>query len=289
MKGSATPILILVLVNLSIFVLVFFKPPPSHLLRVSVLNIGQGDSILVQGPTGLTMLVDGGPDHSVTRDLGMKLGPLNRHLDLVVETHPDADHITGLLYVLQNYSVSNFMTPAIPHDTQIFQKIENEANAHPNMKRITARRGIRLDLGGGAYADILHPDRDMSKETETNDGSTTMHIVYGSTSFMLTGDLPTTVENWLVMLDGEDGELKTDVLKVGHHGSKFSSGDPWLAALNPTYAAISVGKENRYGHPSVDAIQRIKSQGAKILTTEDLGTITFESNGKTLTEHAEGL
>jgi competence protein ComEC len=124
----------------------------------------------------------------------------------------------------------------------------------------------------------------MSRETATNDGSITMHVVYGKTSFILTGDLPTQVEDWLVTLDGGDGELKTDVLKVGHHGSKFSTGSAWLAALNPEYAAISVGKKNRYGHPSPDALGRIEGQGATILRTDQVGTITFISDGKTIKE-----
>ena len=192
----------------------------THELKVSILNIGQGDSILVQGPTGKTMLVDGGPDHSVLADLGTELGPLNRHIDMLVETHPDADHITGFSYVLQQYSISQFMTPGIPDDTRIFQSIESQVHSNPSIKEITARRGMRIDLGGRAYADVLYPDRDMSKETVTNDGSITMRVVYGSTSFMLTGDLPSPVEDWLIKLDGNDGELNTDVLKAGHHGSK---------------------------------------------------------------------
>jgi competence protein ComEC len=277
-------LVVLVLINGTlVFTCIPHHTVPAH-LRVSVLDIGQGDSILIQGPTGAVVLIDGGPDQSVMRNLGTMLGPLNRSIDLLVETHPDADHITGLLYAMQNYSVRNFMTPGIPNTTQIFTKIEKKAASLPEMKRITARRGMRIQLGGGAYADILHPDRDMSRETATNDGSITMHVVYGKTSFILTGDLPTQVEDWLVTLDGGDGELKTDVLKVGHHGSKFSTGSAWLAALNPEYAAISVGKKNRYGHPSPDALGRIEGQGATILRTDQVGTITFISDGKTIKE-----
>jgi beta-lactamase superfamily II metal-dependent hydrolase len=258
-------------------------------LKVSILNIGQGDSILIQGPTGRTMLVDGGPDRSVLADLGTELGPLNRHIDMLVETHPDADHITGFEYVFKEYSISQFMTPGIPDGTQVFTQIEKEADTVPGLKRITARRGMRIYLGGGAYADVLHPDRDMSRETETNDGSITMHVVYGKTSFMLTGDLPSPVEDWLIRLDSGDGELKTDVLKAGHHGSKYSTSSEWLSALDPAIVAISVGKNNRYGHPAPETLARIRQQGAKIIETENVGTIDFTSDGKTITEHDEGL
>ncbi len=263
---------------------------PQHApsLKVSVLNIGQGDSILVIGPTGRTMLVDGGPDRSVLRELATELGPLNRHIDMVVETHPDADHITGLISVLEQYSVDTFMSPGIPDKTQTFKTL-NDAVAASGAKVVTARRGMRIDLGGGAYADVLHPDRDMSKETETNDGSITMHVVYGATSFMLTGDLPTTVEGWLLTLDRTDGELPTTVLKAGHHGSKYSTGSAWLAALHPASVAISVGLKNRYGHPAPSTISRIEDEGSIILKTEDLGTIDFLSNGTKVSEKSEGI
>jgi competence protein ComEC len=285
---------ILLILNITLFSLIKLShtnasKEGSGTLKVSVLNIGQGDSILVEGPTGKTMLVDGGPDRSVLADLATELGPLDRHINMLVETHPDADHITGFEYVFKEYSVSQFMTPGIPDTTKTFEQIEKEANAVPGIERITARRGMRIDLGGGAYADVLHPDRDMSKETETNDGSITMHVVYGKTSFMLTGDLPSPVEDWIIKLDDKDGELPTDVLKAGHHGSKYSTSSEWLAALNPSTVAISVGIHNRYGHPAPETLARISQQGSKILETENVGTLDFSSDGKTIKERSEGL
>jgi competence protein ComEC len=114
---------------------------------------------------------------------------------------------------------------------------------------------------------------------ETNDGSIVMHLVYGDTSFMLTGDLPSDIEDWLVALDATDGELKSDVLKAGHHGSKYSSDDAWLAAVAPSMVAISAGKDNSYGHPNPETIQRINHEGAAIYSTIEEGTVTFVSNG----------
>ena len=146
---------------------------------------------------------------------------------------------------------------------------------------------MHIDLGGGAYAEVLYPDRDMSKETVTNDGSITMRVVYGKNSFMLTGDLPSLVEDWLIRLDGNDGELKTDVLKAGHHGSKYSTTSEWLHAVDPETVAISVGKDNRYGHPAPETLSRIEEEGSKILETEDVGTIDFVSDGKSISVHTE--
>ena len=262
------------------------QPYPVGVLKVSVLDIGQGDAILVQGPTGKTMLVDAGPDKSVLAGLGTELGPLKRSIDMIVETHPDSDHITGFKYVLQNYSVTQFMSPGIPDSTAISTQIDEAVKSAPSIQQIIARRGMRLDLGGGAYADVLYPDRDMSKETVTNDGSITMRVVYGNNSFMLTGDLPSPIEGWLIKLDEKDGELKTDVLKAGHHGSKYSTSSEWLKALSPSVVAISVGKENTYGHPATDTLARIKAQGSQIIETEDVGTIDFVSDGKVITEHS---
>ena len=259
---------------------IYHRPAPA--LAVSVLDIGQGDSILVKGPTGITMLVDGGPDHSVLRQLPKELPLFDRHIDMVVETHPDKDHIAGLVDVFDRYDVSYFMSPGIPDDTSTSKALVHAAAVEPGAHSFIARRGMRIRLGGGAYADVLFPDRDESTQTTTNDGSTVMHVVYGTTSFMLTGDLPSPFEDYLVQLDANDGELKSDVLKAGHHGSKYSTDDAWLAAVHPSMVAISAGQGNPYGHPNAETIARIQNEGAQIISTIDHGTIRFVSDGRTV-------
>ncbi len=249
-------------------VLFFMLKPPAHLLKVSFLNIGQGDSILIQGPTGIKILVDGGPDRSVLRELSHELLPWDRHFDVLVSTHPDKDHINGLGDVLEQFTVSNFMDPGIPDATSVSHHVMDDVAKEPGLKHLTARRGMRLHLGGGAYADVLFPDRDESMQKTTNDGSIVLHVVYGSTSFMLTGDLPSPYEDYLVGMDGTDGELPSDVLKAGHHGSKYSTDSLWLAAVHPRYVVISAGKGNTYGHPNPQTIDRIKAYGqARIVST----------------------
>lgn len=270
-------LLALVVANSAILAVLFVPHP--NTLRVSFLNIGQGDSILIQGPTGVKVLVDGGPDRSVLRELSHELVPWDRHFDLLVETHPDKDHISGLGDVFERYQVANFMEPGIPDKTAISQHVVATALAEPGVHHLIAHRGMRLHLGGGAYADVLFPDRDESTQTATNDGSTVLHVVYGSTSFMLTGDLPSPYEDYLVGLDRDDGELASDVLKAGHHGSRFSSDNLWLAAVHPKIVVISAGKGNTYGHPNPQAIARIQAEGARVLSTIDSGTIDFVSDG----------
>jgi competence protein ComEC len=259
----------------------FLLLPHPHILTVSFLDIGQGDSILVKGPTGKEMLIDGGPDRSVLRELPTVIGPLDRSLDLVVETHPDADHITGLTYVFDRYQVGTFMEPGRPDETLVSATLDADVAKEPNLTHILGRAGQRIDLGGGAYADILSPGGDVS-QIPTNNASIVMRVVYGTTSFMLTGDAPSPIEDYLV---GKDGTaLKSDILKAGHHGSKYSTDDLWLATVHPSVVVISAGKGNTYGHPNSEAVSRIQNEGAKIVSTIDSGTITFSSDGNKLWE-----
>lgn len=256
-------------------------PQTPHLLKVSFLDVGQGDSILIQGPTGRDVLIDGGPDNSALRELPKLLGPLDRSLDLVVETHPDADHITGLPSIFERYRIGAFMEPGRPDDTSTAEALLAAVAHEKDLVHVLGRAGERVDLGGGAYADILSPAGDVS-QIETNTGSIIMRVVYGDTSFMLTGDAPSSIEEYLVKRYGT--ALKTDVLKAGHHGSKNSSSDIWLATVRPAAVIVSAGKDNRYGHPAPEAVARIEAEGALLLSTIDIGTITFVSDGKEITK-----
>ena len=249
-------------------------------LTVSFLNIGQGDSILIQGPTGEKILVDGGPDRSVLRELSKKLWPWDRHIDVLIETHPDKDHITGLGYVLERYRVDYFLESGIPDQTATSLHVKDDVRKEKGIQHIIVKRGMRLDIGGGAYADVLFPDTDQSKQILTNDGSIVLHVVYGKTSFMLTGDLPSPYEDHLVSMDGTG--LHSDVLKAGHHGSRYSTDSILLSAVSPSYVVISAGKGNSYGHPHKEVLDRVEKQGAQIVSTIEEGTITFESDGSTV-------
>lgn len=269
--------LALIALNIGVWYAVAHTPP--KVLRVSFLDIGQGDSVLVQGPTGRQMLIDGGPDQSVLRQLPKVMGPLDRTLDLVVETHPDADHITGLAGVFARYQVGAFMEPGRPDDTTPAAALAAAVATEPRLVHVLGRAGERIDLGGGAYALVLSPAGDVS-QLPTNNASVVMKVVYGKTSVMLTGDAPSTIEDYLVKKDG--AELQSDLLKAGHHGSKYSTDDAWLAAVHPSVVVISAGKDNRYGHPNPETIARIGNEGARIFSTIDQGTMTFVSDGTTL-------
>lgn len=248
---------------------------PSRVLTVAFLDVGQGDAIFIEGPTGVQVLVDGGATPAVLRELGRVMPWYDRSIDAVVATHPDLDHIGGLVDVMRRYRISVFLEPGVPHTTAAWRRLEEEVAA--SSSRVLARRGMRLMLGGGAYADILYPEGDTSR-MDPNDASVVMRIVYGKAAFMLTGDAPIFVERELVSVYGD--LLASGVLKAGHHGSKTSTSPGFVSAVQPTYAIISAGKDNRYGHPHSEVLHTLLEEGAHILGTYDRGTIRFVSDGK---------
>lgn len=249
---------------------------------LAFLDVGQGDSVYVRSPDGYDMLIDGGPDHAAVRELPNVMGPLDRTIDLVVETHPDKDHIAGLVDVLARYQARTVMTPGVANDTDTFRALEHAIASEPQVTRVTARRGMRIHLGSVVYADVLYPDHDVSRIRATNDASITLHLVYGSTTAMLTGDLPSTIEDMLVRDYGT--ALQSDILKAGHHGSKYSTDALWLRAVHPRVVVISAGAHNTYGHPSPDVLERVRDARADIVSTIDRGTIIYESDGTDITE-----
>lgn len=202
---------------------------------------------------------------------------------MMVETHPDKDHISGLSDVLEQYDVRAFMSPGLASDTNVYARLVSSLEHETGIVPYVARAGMRINLGGGAYADVLYPNKDVSHLHATNDASIVLHVVYGSTSFMLTGDLPSTIEDELVRTSSST-LLTSDVLKAGHHGSKYSTDDAWLAALAPSVVVISAGAGNTYGHPAPEVLTRIQKASARTVSTIENGTITFESDGSQIFE-----
>lgn len=252
--------------------------PRRSVLTVAFLDVGQGDSILIESPTGSQMLIDGGYDRSVLRELGKYLGVSDRTIDVVFSTHADADHIGGLRYVLDRYDVDTLFFSGIPGDSPAYHAFET-ARASVDTQYVT-QRGEVIDVGGGAYVRVLFPDRPLSATTETNLSSAVVEVVYGDVEFLLTGDAPKNIEAHVVELEGV--ALESEVLKAGHHGSKTSSSPYFVDAVHPTYAVISAGKDNRYGHPHKEVLSTFQSAGAQVLGTYDRGTVVFETDGKEL-------
>lgn len=278
----------LLLILLAISALLVWKvvgaEEQSNLLHVYFLDIGQGDSIFIDSPTHGQVLIDGGPDRKILSELGKIMAFGDRSIDVVIESHPDADHITGLVDVLKNYDVGAFIKPGVESQNKVHLALDTEVS-EKQIPELLARRGMELDLGGGAKLDVLFPNQDVTN-WETNDASIVAKLTYGKESFLLTGDSTKKAESILLNLNSD--QLESTVLKAGHHGSKNSTSLAYAEAVKPLYAVISAGLNNRYGHPSSEALKVLKGVGAQILSTESAGgltgqgTIEFETDGETL-------
>jgi competence protein ComEC len=274
---SLCAILTLLFFNLCIWY-VAVREDRHGLLTVSFLNIGQGDSIYINAPSGRQALIDGGPSGVVLRELSKVMPWYDRSIDVVIPTHPDADHIGGLVDVLPRYKIGMIVHSDVEGDTATAKALV-AGMAREGAKKVIARRGQILDLGGGAYLEILAPDRSV-KNMETNTGCIVTRLIYGKTSFMLSCDAPKEIENYLVRLDG--AALHSDVLKAGHHGSKNSSSELFVGFVNPTYGVFSRGCDNKYGHPALEVIALFERFGIQTSDTCKDGTITFVSDGQTV-------
>ncbi|MBI2046024.1 MAG: MBL fold metallo-hydrolase [Parcubacteria group bacterium] len=268
---------VFLLLNLVIWYAVFAESR-GGVLTVAFLDVGQGDAIFIEAPNGNQILVDGGPNKSVLRALGEMMPFYDRTIDAIVATHPDQDHISGLIDVLNRFSVAAIFEPGANADTNAYKTLEKTITAK-KVPRILARRGMHIVLDEGVYLNILFPDRDMSN-VETNTASIVAQLHYGDTDVLLTGDSPQAIEKYLVSLDGK--ALHADVLKPGHHGSKTSSSLEFIGAVSPAYAVISAGKNNKYGHPHQETLDTLKQFGVSVLRTDKSGTIVFQSDGSSI-------
>ncbi|MFZ2555935.1 MAG: MBL fold metallo-hydrolase [Minisyncoccia bacterium] len=251
-------------------------------LRVSFLDVGQGDAIFIEAPGGRQVLIDAGKNRGVVRQLAKEMPWYDRSIDVVIATHPDADHIGGLPDILRRYRVGLIIESSVKDeegaDAAAFEKAATD-EAASGATRLVAERGQIIDIGDGARIEILFPDRSVPT-IETNTGSIIARVIYGETSFVLTGDSPKAIEEYLVRLDGKG--LASDVLKAGHHGSRTSSSLSFVGFVSPDYAIYSRGCDNTYGHPHDEVKETFAKLEIPTLDTCEEGTIIFVSDGKTV-------
>lgn len=242
---------------------------------VSMLNVGQGDAFLIQAPNGAQLLIDGGKDSKVLSELAKVMPVGDQTIDVVVATHPDADHIGGLSLVLDRYDVGLFLTSQVTSDTQIFKDLYGLLQ-EKSIPSYYVRRGMNLVLSPTTSFKILFPDRDTSG-WETNTASVVGRLDVHGRSMLLNGDSPISIEQYLIKTAPKD--IDVDILKLGHHGSKTSSSSEFLKATSPALALISAGVNNRYGHPAPEVTARLKELGIQTLSTQDKGTVTLRTDG----------
>lgn len=278
--------LILPLLAVAILIAVAVATIPDDNLHISFLNVGQGDAILIQKGSQ-QVLVDGGPSpQAITLELSSKMPFWDRNIDLVILTHPQSDHITGLVEVLSKYQVEQVLHPDLDSDSPIYDEwlrlIEEK-----DIESTIACAGQQIDLDG-VLIEVLNPQKNLFTGTESDidNNGVVLHVSIGEISFLLMADLMWQAELELIT---ERAIPKSTVLKVGHHGSATSTTPEFLAVVNPQLAVISVG-ENDFGHPSDEVIARLKDKlGAEnIYRTDEDGTIEFITDGERLWVEVDG-
>jgi len=238
------------------------------------IDVGQGDSILVQ-VNNKNMLIDAGPADS-RENLLDYLSLLNiNNLDYVIATHPHEDHIGNMAYIIDKYNVLNFYAPKITNNTKSFETMV-EALVRKDLKINVIKAGIRsISLGKNTKVEVFSPSSDNYENI--NNYSPIIKISHGNNSFLLTGDAEELIEKEVI---NSNYNLKSDLLKIGHHGSSSSTSKEFFYKVNPSITVISVGKNNSYGHPTKKVLETIKN--SKILRTDQKGTILILSDGKSL-------
>lgn len=261
-------------------------------LEVHFFDVGQGDAIFIEMPDGRQILIDGGPNDKVIEKLNSVMPFWDRSIDMIIATHADADHLTGLVPVLEHYDVDVVLWNGIEAETKTF-KMWQELVEEEGAEVLVSKYGMRFVLSDSAFFEILHPykagpgpalGRPAPKERGSprlqsgrqNDYSLVVRFVYGEDSFLFAGDIERQSEYKII--SGND-YIESDILKVAHHGSKTSSSELFLEKVNPKIAVVSSGHTNPYGHPHEAILQRLGLYGIKIRRTDEEGDVVLLSNG----------
>ncbi len=260
----------------SIFSYANFSWPMPRDLTVKLLDIGQGESILIQTPHGRTILIDGGPGDRVLERLSSEGNYWQRGFDLLVLTHSDLDHLEGFFAILDRYRIGALLFNGRLEGTFAYQDFLEKIAAR-NIPAVKARSDQDWQLDEGVFLDVITPPMTKELEATTNNSALLLKLSYGKTSVLLMSDSEKEEEFALLRTDMD---VRSEILKVGHHGSISSSSEALLAAVAPKEAVISSGKNNRYDHPHLATILALDEKGIEWKDTQDEGTITMRSDGK---------
>lgn len=250
---------------------------PDGRLHIYFLDVGQGDATLIVTPSGRQILVDGGLYPSIlTSEVGSHLPFWDKQLDIVVATHPDADHVAGLPELFERYRVNQLITDGTSMgETAVFDAVLSAAE-NENSEIRTAVAGEVLRVDEDVHLQILHPGEGRDEENR-NENSVSMRLTYGRFSYLFTGDAETFGERAMLQ---SGYPLQSMVFKAGHHGSRTSSSAEFLAAVQPKIMVVSAGVDNRFGHPHPEVLQRATMMGTAVLRTDQLGTIELVTDGE---------
>ena len=263
----------LVLLSMVGIFLVKFQEKP---LKLVMLDIGQGDAIYIQTPNGNNMLIDAGKDRAVLYQIGQVLPINKKEIDIIEVSNPDLDHIGGFPFIMEKYKVKKIISPGTNHNSlDAYNEIEKIAQKQ-KIEILKPKSGTKIiiDSKNNVTYTILWPQGNVS-DWEVNAGSMVGVLEYSGHKILLTGDAPKEVEDQII-IKNKDILTNIDILKVGHHGSKTSTGENLLTITRPKYALISAGKNNRYGHPTPEVINRLNKFKITTFVTMDNGPIKCE-------------
>ncbi len=252
---------------------------PAAVLRVWALEVGQGDAIFIETPRHTQVLIDGGPNAKVLSELSSVMPFYDRTIDLIILTHPQEDHIFGLVEALKRYQVANALITGINYKSALYDEFKRLLK-EKRVRVFIAQAGKRVRLDEGAVIDVAYPLENLSgKNTEgdVNDTSVAAVLTFGLKKFLFMGDAEMKEEVELVH-SGQDIDI--DALKLSHHGSKTSTSRLFLDAVTPELAFASMGYKNRYGHPHKEALDRLGA--IPFYRTDTQGRILIESDGMQL-------
>src|SRR5215475_4096588 len=298
MRRRRVPIAILLVAVIIVGVISWLRTRPLEVLtpfvtqgrlQVYSLDVGQGDSALIITPEGKSVLIDAGPPQAGDEVVAALRKRNISSLDLAVATHPHADHIGGMRQVIENFEVKNFLDSGQIYPSNEYERLLR-AIKEKGIKFIEAKKGMTFDLDSGVKLVTLNPQGGGEWITKVRAGgsvenanSVVIRLSYGNFSMLFTGDAETETEQ-LMMKSGEP--LRAQVLKVGHHGSRYATSVKFLEAVSPEVAIISCGAGNRYGHPAQVTLERLQQAGAKIYRTDLNGEIAIVTDGNKFEVHA---
>ena len=280
-KNNLKKYVILILLLSSFFYTFFsyvqknFFQVSNHNLQFHFIDVGQGDSSLIITPKSKTILIDAGDEAHAKKVVSYIREQGIEKLDLVIATHPDADHIGGMDKVIKNFDIDVFAMPDVSAKTNQYKQIQRELKTK-KMKATRLYQGDEVQIDDDIDFEILSPVKGK-KYDDTNEYSIVAKIVYKDTSFILMGDA--TMENEVDIINNVL-DIDIDVLKLGHHGSSTSSSDYFITKTSPKIAIISCGKNNKYGHPHQEVMRVLKKHGVTPYRTDEMGDIVITSDGK---------
>lgn len=266
--------ILLVVLGLEVYTLYYlFGNLPDGLFHVYFLDVGQGDSTFIHTPCNNQIIIDGGPDDTVIYELAKIMPFFDRSIDLMVLSHPHADHLNGLLSIIERFTIDNVLISGVlSTDSAYLEFLETLDDSEINVFIANADQTFAFC---DVTLEVIYPltSIELKSYENLNNSSVVMKVQYLDQEILMTGDIEQEVENKLL----ESGaDLNSDILKSAHHGSKTSSGLEFLSKVKPEVAVVSAGKNNSYGHPHPETLKNLEISGvSKIYKTEQYGTIEF--------------